>query len=131
MRIIQECEVCFKVYFPPEYRKDFDAWVHENLRCKSIKFENTFFNFYDMWIANGEYYFLGFAKVPCEYVEGWEGNPIEPPEPSYVEGWVDEDNFKYWLDDIIPSDYDVEIEIYKDKTHIPLEEDLIKLVEDF
>ena len=130
MRIIQECEVCFKVYFPPEYRKDFDNWVHENLKCKSLDFTaNSKFNIYDVWIANGEYYILGYANIPCEYFKRLEGSRVEPPEPAYIEGWVNGDNFKYWLNDIIPTNYDVEIEIDQERTRIPLEEDLIDEME--
>lgn len=130
MKIIQDCEVVFEVYCPPENRKDFYNWANENLNSKSIDFDDTKFIFYDMWEEQGAYYFLGWTKVPCEYIRGWSGNRIEPPESAYIEGVVDTIDFQIWLEDIIPTDFDVEVDIDYEKTKVPREEDLLKEVED-
>ena len=66
----------------------------------------------------------------CAYIGGNAGSRWDPGEPAYIDGYLDEQDFKDWIEDIT-KDFKIE-EIRIDKTSIiPTEEELVNEFEDY
>lgn len=124
--MIQSCEVYINIFCDEVDKKTISTWLKSHFEDK----ENR-----SMWGVPMDIEVVDDAKglivldigidVPCMYIGGYPGTRWEPPEPAYVQDYFDEKDFFDWANEILPSKYDVEIEIDSD-SNIPTEEELIE-----
>ena len=60
-----------------------------------------------------------------EYYEAFHGTYFDPPEPAYIEGLIEENDFLSWINGIIPDRFEYTVWLSED-SEIPTEEDLIE-----
>ena len=127
--MIQSCQIYFNLSCEKTYKNDIIKWLKNYF--SDIKHRNIYLNPISRLeiIDEDELIVIDVeVNIQCAYIAGYSGTRWEPPEPSYVEGYFNDSDFIWWIEDILatsPYGTIVDVEIDND-SFIPDEEFLIR-----
>ena len=116
--MIQCCDVYINIMCNEEDKVNISALLKEYFSyVEHNRLYNIDINYIDIIDdANGLIVLDLEIDVPCSYIGGYPGTRWEPPEPAYIDGYLDEEDFLDCIKGIISKDFDVEIEIDSDSS---------------
>ena len=125
--MIQCCQVYINIFCNEEEKTTISEWLKTYFNKKeNMNMWNIPLNYLDVIDDTKGLIVLDLEiDVPCSYIGGYPGTRWEPPEPAYIDSYLDKIDFFDWIKEIIPNDFNVEIEIDQD-SNIPTEEELVR-----
>ena len=125
--MIQNCQVYINIFCDEEDKLTISSWLKDYFNKKeNMNIWNIPLNYLEIVDDAKELIVLDLeVDVPCTYIDGYPGTRWDPPEPAYIEGYFEENDFIEWVQEILPDRFHIEIEIDND-SNIPNERELIR-----